>query len=443
VKNACSRLFRNKIARNAASLYVVQACRKLVPLFTIPYLARVLGPSGWGDVAFTLSMGDFIAIFAEFGFLLSATREIAQNRHSAEDCGRIAGGTLGAQSVLSILGVLAACAVATQVPLLRSHPKLLCAGLVYGVAQGMAPLWLFQGFERMTLAASLEVPSKVSTLVAIFLFVHTRGDEWKVLVFQSFTPMVTTVVGIWMAHRLVSFRRPTIATIGRALRAGWPMFLLRSGAATYSTGNVLILGMFAPAPIVGYYAAAEKLSKAICGLLVPIRDAFYPRLSQLAAHSPKENERLTRISALIETACGLVLSVLTWLGAGLIIRSVFGNTFAGAIPILQIFATLPFIVSLTDAIGFQSLLPAGKEGLIMRAVIAGGLVNLAFALLLAPRFMGNGMAISVVIAESAVCGVLVCIVGRTTRLFRRGEPDQVEVSFATTMIDVPTRTSER
>ena len=32
---------------DAASLYVFQACRKLVSLFTIPYLAGVLGPSGW------------------------------------------------------------------------------------------------------------------------------------------------------------------------------------------------------------------------------------------------------------------------------------------------------------------------------------------------------------------------------------------------------------
>ena len=133
---------------------------------------------------------------------------------------------------------------------------------------------------------------------------------------------------------------------------------------------------------------------------------------------------------------------MTWLCAGMIIRSVFGSTFAGAVPILQIFAVLPFIVSLTDAIGFQSLLPAEKKVLIMRAVVAGGLVNLAFALLLAPRFQGNGMAISVVIAEAAVCTILVCIVGRTTRLFRRGEPDQADVSFATTLIDVPTRTSK-
>ena len=35
------------MAYNAASLYVVQACRKLVSLFTTPYLVGVLGPSGW------------------------------------------------------------------------------------------------------------------------------------------------------------------------------------------------------------------------------------------------------------------------------------------------------------------------------------------------------------------------------------------------------------
>ena len=279
------KLFKSKIAHNAASLYLVQACRKLIPLFTLPYLARVLGPSGWGDVAFTQSMGEFIAIFIEFGFLLSATRDLAQNRSSKDASGRIAVGTFGAQAVLATVGVVIALAVSTQVPLLSSHPKLLCAGIIYGVAQGMSPLWLFQGLERMALAASLEVSSKIAALGAILLFVHSPSDEWKVLAFQSLAPVVTMLVGFWMAHRLLTLYLPGLDMVWRALRTGWPMFLLRSGAATYSTANVLILALFAPASIVGYYASAEKLAKAMTGLLMPIRDAFYPRLSQLAAHS--------------------------------------------------------------------------------------------------------------------------------------------------------------
>ena len=258
-------------------------------------------------MAFAQSMGELIAVLAEFGFVLSATREIAQTRDCRDTCGRVVSGTFGAQVVLTFLAVMIALAVATQIPLLRSHPRLLCAGLIYGAVQGISPLWLFQGFERMSLAAFLEVPSKLCALVAIFFFVRTPADDWKVLAFQSFTPIATCVVGLWMANQLVNFRAPTAALVWRSLRGGLAMFLLRSGMATYSTANVLILGIFAPAPIVGFYSSAEKLSKAIAGLLLPIRDAFYPRLSHLAAHSPLENERLTRISAVIEGSCGLIL----------------------------------------------------------------------------------------------------------------------------------------
>src|SRR6202012_2157064 len=40
------------VVKNAFALYGVQIGRKLIPLASIPYLARVLGPEGWGEVAF-------------------------------------------------------------------------------------------------------------------------------------------------------------------------------------------------------------------------------------------------------------------------------------------------------------------------------------------------------------------------------------------------------
>jgi polysaccharide transporter, PST family len=437
------KLFKSKIAHNAASLYLVQGCRKLIPLFTLPYLARVLGPSGWGDVAFTQSMGDFISIFVEFGFLLSATRDVARNRHSKENCGRIAAGTIGAQASLAFLALVVALAISTRVPLLRSHPLLLCAGLVYGAAQGMAPIWLFQGLERMTLVASLEVSSKMVALGAIFLFVHSPRDEWKVLAFQSLAPVVIVLVGVFMAHRLLTLYLPTASMVWNSIKTGWPMFLLRSGAATYSVANVLILAIFAPASIVGFFASAEKLAKAITGLLMPIRDAFYPRLSQLAAHSVKENQRLTRISAFIEIGCGLILTVATFAGAHVLVRIVFGNTFGAAVPILQILSIIPLLTALGDAIGFQSLLPAGREAIVTMVILSGGVINLAFAVLLAPRFQGIGMAVSVDIAETAVCVALVWVVARTTTFFRKeGTPQAATVSFAQAIIKIPTRVGE-
>jgi polysaccharide transporter, PST family len=442
VKSKSRNFLKSKITQNAASLYMVQACRKLLPLVILPYLARVLGPAGWGNVAFAQGVGEFIAIFVEFGFILSATRDLAQSRGSKGECGRIAAGTFGAQAILATIGVLVAVVVSSQVPLLRSHPRLLCAGLVYGVAQGMMPTWLFQGLERMTLAAFLEIASKVAGLGAVFLFVHSPSDEWKVLFFQSLAPMVSLLAGIWVAQRHLTLYMPSFDMVLDSIKAGWKMFLLRSGLATYSSANVLILALFAPAGVVGYYASAEKVSRAVVGLLLPIRDAFYPRLSQLAAHSVKEGQRLTRISAYIEIAAGFLLSVVTFAGAHLIVRLVFGQTFEPAVPILQILALLPFITSLSDAIGLQSLLPAGKESLVMIAIVAGGLVNMAFAVMLAPRFMAEGMAISVVLAEAAVCAVLMFIVARTTALFQEQGPNRPDVQTFASVVEATTRMGE-
>jgi O-antigen/teichoic acid export membrane protein len=85
---------------------------------------------------------------------------------------------------------------------------------------------------------------------------------------------------------------------------------------------------------------------------------------------------------------------------------------------------------------------ANQSDFFSTLLVAGGLVNLAFAFVLAPRFLGKGMAVSVVLAEAAVCGILVCIVARTTKVFRRQNLDQVDVvSFGPVLIE-QTRTNE-
>lgn len=424
MKKKLQRAYSSVLFRNAASLYGVQACRKLIPLITIPYLARVLGPEGWGTVAFVQALGEFIVMIVEFGFNLSSTREIAQKRGSRNACGEIVAGTFGAQAGLSLLAVSCALLAATQIPLLRNHPKLLAAGLFYGVLQGVAPLWFFQGLERMALAAGLEISSKIAALAGILLFVRHTSDEWLVLALQGLAPAVSTVAGIWLAYRMVPLRLPSLSQIRRSLELGWPMFLIRSSASLYGVANVFVLGLFAPAAVVGYYASAEKIVKAGCGLLLPIRESLYPRLSQLAIHSPEENRRLTKLGAVLMGGGGLLLGICAFAGAPWITRILLGRGFDPVIPVLRILALLPVIIALTDSVGMQYLLPRGRENIVNRVVLGGGVVCLLLAFLFASRYRQIGMAWAVVIAEASVCSALAYVV---YRLASRPEPELVPV----------------
>ena len=170
MKKLAARLWRNQIVQNAAALYAVQISRKVAPLILIPYLARTLGLAGWGTVAFAQSLGEFIVLIIEFGFNLSATREIARNRESKQRCGEIMAGVLGAQIVLALSAIGAAVIASRWIPLLHDNPRLLMAGLSYALAQGFMPLWFYQGLERMRLAAGLEITGKLLGLGAILIW---------------------------------------------------------------------------------------------------------------------------------------------------------------------------------------------------------------------------------------------------------------------------------
>ena len=405
------------MARNSAALYGVQVGRKVFPLITIPYLTRTLKVGGWGTVAFVLSLSELVALIVEFGFNLSATREISQKRNQKDACGDVMAGVLGAQAVLACVGVALALLIAPHIALLRNNPKLLLGGLVYAVAQGCTPLWFFQGLERLRLAAALEVTAKCLMLAGVFCFVKSPQDAWKVVSLQAAAAAVSTVSGIALAMNSFTRRMPTFTLVGGALRRGWPMFVFRSAESLYGVGNSFLLGLFAAPSIVGYFAAAEKISKAVFGLLSPVRDALYPRLSYLAATAQAEAAKLARVGIAIMTAAGGGLALGVAVFAPWVIRVLGGPEFAPAVPVLRILAALPFVLSITYSVGLQWLLPLGRDGDVNRVILRGGAINLAASFLLAPLFGATGMAASVVASELFVCISLVHVVVTSTNLW--------------------------
>jgi PST family polysaccharide transporter len=417
-----SSIVRNDLVHNALALYGVQACRKLLPLVSIPYLARVLKPEGWGTVAFVTSLGELVVLFIEFGFSLSATRDIAQNRGSNEQCGRIISSVIGAQTIMAMLTAGIVLILAGYIPVLRDHPPLLWAGLMYGVFQGMNPIWFFQGFESIRLAAAIEIAGKVLALCALFVLVKSPSDDWKVLALQAVPAVLSTVFGLWLASRRVRLSWPTLAQIKRSIQTSWPMFVFRSGESLYGAGNAFVLGLFAPPASVGYFAIADKISRAIFGLMSPIREALYPRLSDLAARSYAKAARLARVGAAIMIGSAIPLGLGIYFFAPFLIRTVASASFAPAARVLQIFAILPFLRSITYSVGLQWLFPFGQDSAMNRILLSAGALNLSLAFILAPHFAYYGMAWAVTCTETFVCVCMVVVMMRTTPFWGRRSP---------------------
>src|SRR5579885_1760854 len=391
-----------KLARNVASLYAVQVTSYLLPLITIPYLARVLGPAVWGLVAFAQAFAAYAGIAIEYGFHLSATRAVAAGRDCRTKLADLAAGVMGAKFLLAAGVAALAFLIEPRVPLFRNHPVYLWAAIFWAVAQSLSLLWYYQGVERIRPAAVLDIIGKTAATAAIFILVRRPEDGWRVLALQGCGAIFSVAVAAALVYREIPFKLPTWRLTRNALKMGWSMFLFRSSMSLYGAGNSFILGLLAAPEAVGFFAGAEKLARALMGLLVPVHQGLYPRMSHAVRHDRPRAFRLAKFSVIAMTSTGATLSLAAFLAAPWAVPLILGESFGASVPVLKVMAPLPLLDAVGTMLGVLWMVPLGLDRQFNKIVLAGGAFNIVLALVLAPRFAQIGMAVAVVSTELLV-----------------------------------------
>jgi PST family polysaccharide transporter len=226
-RRAIGARLRHPIARNAAVLYVQQAASYVLPIITIPYLARVLGPHAWGVVVFAQGFSNWLARLLEYGFNLSATRDVAGHRSDKERVAGIVSGVLGAQVLLAVAAGVAAIVAGLTVPSFQGRTLYLVLAWLAAITQGANPLWFYQGFEDMRLPALLSVAARVIATAGIFFLVNSPADGWIVLALQVAGGFASSGIAIGSMYRRVPARMIRFRSACAALVQGWRVFLLR------------------------------------------------------------------------------------------------------------------------------------------------------------------------------------------------------------------------
>jgi polysaccharide transporter, PST family len=392
-------ILRSGLVHNVIALYGVQACTYALPLLTFPYLAHVLGPSGWGVVVFAQAIGDVIASVVEYGFDISASRETSRQRSDPKRLSALISGVLGAKVLLAMVCIAGAIFSRRFTHHVAPSLALFWASTIWGVCQGINMLWFFQGLERMRLASVLEIGGKVLATLSIFLLVHKPEDGWKVMGAQCVGCVVAHGVTVVLAYREVGFQWPTPSSVWNALRLGGSMFLFRAVQSLSGSVNRLVLGTVAPVAVLGEYAGAERITRVFQQGMWPVNQALYPKMTQQAQNNPGNAMKTVRLSLLFLGALGLIFGLAIFFGGSLLVHLVLGQAFQNSVPVLRVFALWIPLVALSTVIIFQLLLPNQLDKEFNIVNFTAALVGIGAALLLAPRFSAIGIAWSAVIAQ--------------------------------------------
>ncbi len=410
-----NRLRTSSLGKNALALYGAHLGGLILPLLAIPFLARVLRPEGWGVVVFAQAFAAGLTLIIDYGFYLSATREISRRRDDRYQVAQVVADVQAAKVILLLVVTGLAAAAYLLVPLFRQYPAHLFWAWFLAVSQGLSAYWYFQGMERMARPALAEAISKGIATGLLFIWIRDPGDGAMVLAIYAAAAFGWAGVTTWWIYREVPLLRLSLYRGARMLWSTSRLFMVRISSGFLATSNSFVLGALAGPQLVAFFGGAERVVRGAMNLIHPATLVVYPRASHLVLNDRPQASRLLGMSLLLVGGLGCLIGMTIHYSAPLLIGVFLGPGYEAAIPVLKALGILPPIVAINTVLGLQWALPAGLERPYLYIMLSGLALNLTLAVLLVPRFGAMGMASAVIVAEFFVAAWLVILAFRFGR----------------------------
>lgn len=393
-----------RLVGNIFLLFVLQGANYLLPLITLPYLVRVLGPDNFGLMAFAQAFMQYFIIITDYGFNLTATRDIAICRSDRKRVSEIVCVVALIKLLLLLFSFVVMAVIVYSFSKFSQDGLIFYCSFVAVIGNTLFPLWFFQGIENMRAITVINIIAKVVTTILIFYFVTTPADTAAAALIQSLGTVIAGIVGIAvMVKKYPLFIRwPSRALLTKTLRDGWYVFISTAAISFYTASNMFILGLLTTNEIVGYFSAADKVIKAVQGVLSPVSQAIYPYISALVIQSKQQALLFIRKCLLLLGSVSLLLSLGLFVYADKIVLLVLGASYGPSILLIRLMAFLPFIICLSNLLGIQTMVTFGLQAEFSKILISSGLLNLVMIFPLTLIWSGAGTAVSLLITECTV-----------------------------------------
>ena len=405
---------RKTVLHNFASLSVLQAITYVLPVLILPYLFRVIGPSKFGLIAFAQAFVQYFMILTDYGFSISATKEISLCQHNRTEVSKVFSSVMMVKIALALVSLtLLGCAV-------YFIPKFRNDWLVYVLSFGsvlgntLFPVWFFQGTEKMKYIADLNIAGGVLTVLFIFFFVHGPRDYLLVPLIISCASLITGLWGQYIAfrHLGVSFRFPGYTSLRGQITAGWNIFVSLIAINAYTTTRIFAVGLLTNNATTGFYSIAEKLA-GLCQTfpLASFSQALFPRLSKIFRKSKTRAYEFMQRIQLITINISLICLPLIFVFARPIVKTLFGGNYPETVLSFRLLLVSVLFIS-SNAFRVQFLLIAGKTQLYSRIHVVMAMIGLPVIFLLIDSFSYMGAAIATILIEAGIFAITYVTVRR-------------------------------
>ena len=357
------------IIRNSFYLYLIQGLNYLLPLLTLPFLIVKLSTDSFGKYSFAFAFSQFLILFVDFGFNLTATKKIAENAENHELIKRTFWNILGIKFVFFIGAGLVTFLLTLTIDQLFYYRTGIWISLITVFGTVLFPIWWFQGLNKMKLLSVINASSKLLTFPFIFVFVKDRDDANIAIFLQSSSMLLAGIFSIiYIFKKYKHYFKGQLLTGNQSdyiaeIKTSWPIFLSNSAISLYTNSLTIMLGLFSTPYSVGLFGAMERVVRVVCfGVLGPISQACFPLLARLKQTDFTKAKRIFRTILLSIMIIMSFVFISFYILEDLFVQYFFKGYNDAEQLLLLLFMTMIFPIALGGICGQLGLLALGDDG---------------------------------------------------------------------------------
>ena len=260
---------------------MIQILTYAVPLITIPYLSRVLTPTGIGNYSYANSIVQYLVMVVSFGFVDYGTKKIAQTRENKDEFQDVVWGIFWVRLFLCLF----LCLIFYISLLFYDYgleDKILFFILSTNVFSTVLTLnYFYKGMENYRFLSIAQLLGKIVSLFCIFIFVKSIDDLYIYAIINVIVNALI-VVSLWLiASKTIGKIRFQFKVIINCLKEGFLFFLPTIATSLFTIVDITILGAICSKEEVAFYDQASKIQTMISQLIIAVCPIMISRMAIL------------------------------------------------------------------------------------------------------------------------------------------------------------------
>lgn len=363
VKSLHNSVDARRVAGNFIWLSALQIANYIFPLITMPYLAKVIGVDGFGKIGLAAAIMVWIQAIADWGFNMTATRDVAQNKDNKEVVSHILSNVLWARFILMICSFVILVVLVLIIPRFREEWMVILATFLMIPGHILFADWFFVAIEKMKYITILNVLMKLIFTVAIFVFIKQPEDYILQPLFTSFGYVVSGTIALYYIIYKWGYGvyKPNIKETFTTIKNSTDVFINQLMPNLYNSFSTMLLGIFGGGYAVGILDGGSKFIRIGIQLQMTLSRTFFPFLSR----NIEKHQLFKRINISIS----FIACLLLFCGAPLLVNIMLSPEFYSSISVIRIKAIGLFFNCICSIYGTNYLIIKHKERTVRKITV--------------------------------------------------------------------------